>query len=180
MSRATALPPEARRAAIVQATLPLLVEHGAAGLTTKQIAAASGVAEGTLFRVFPDKEALVRAVVDAACDPRNTEEALAGLDSHVPLPALITNVVEVLQRDYAQAWRVLAAVPPMAEWGTARELPALVTLLTPRKQELRGPVARVANQIAAVTLAMSHPSIYPGGPAAPREIVALLMGGIAR
>ena len=180
VTRAAALPPEARRAAIIAATVPLVVEHGAATLTTRQIAAAAGVAEGTLFRVFTDKDALLRAVIDAACDPAETEAALRALDPDVPLRDLVSSVVTILQRDYRQAWQVLSAVPPMGEWGAASELPSLVSLLTPHRTALSVPVRRAAKQIAAVTLAMSHTSIYPGGPAAPSEIVDLLMGGLAR
>ena len=47
---------EDRRAAIVEAALPLLIEHGA-NVTTSQIAAAAGIAEGTVFRAFGDKNA---------------------------------------------------------------------------------------------------------------------------
>lgn len=160
------------------ATVPLLLEHGAANLTTRQIATAAGVAEGTLFRVFDDKDALLRAVIEAACDPGATEAALAALDPSVSLRDLVGAVVRILQRDYAQAWRVLAAAPPVREWGSATELPALVELLVPHRDELAVPVRRAAKQIAAVTLAMSHPSIYPGGPAPRGEIVDLLMGGL--
>ncbi len=61
------MPPEERRAAIVAATLPLLLERGLP-LTTREIAEAAGIAEGTIFRVFPDKEAVVEATVEAAFD----------------------------------------------------------------------------------------------------------------
>lgn len=54
-----------RRAEIVRATLPLLVEHGA-NISTRQIARAANVAEGTVFRVFTDKDALLRACVTEA------------------------------------------------------------------------------------------------------------------
>ena len=66
-TRATALPPSERRAEIIAATLPLVLAHGAA-VTTRQIAEAAGIAEGTIFRVFPDKESLIEAVVESAFD----------------------------------------------------------------------------------------------------------------
>ena len=53
--RATALPPEERRSMIVAATLPLLLEHGDR-VTSRQIAEACGIAEGTIFRAFTDKD----------------------------------------------------------------------------------------------------------------------------
>ncbi len=54
--------PEDRREAIVSATLPLLFEHGA-NVTTSQIAKAAGIAEGTVFRAFKDKQELIRTCV---------------------------------------------------------------------------------------------------------------------
>ena len=46
---------------------PLVLAHGSA-VTTRQIAEAAEVAEGTIFRVFPDKVSLVEAVVGEAHD----------------------------------------------------------------------------------------------------------------
>ena len=73
--RASALPPDERRSAIIEATLPLLLEHGEM-VTTRQIAEAAGIAEGTIFRVFADKDAVIAAVIDAAVDPAPIEAAL--------------------------------------------------------------------------------------------------------
>jgi AcrR family transcriptional regulator len=179
VTRATALPPEERRAAIARATVPLLVEHGAS-LTTKQIAAAAGVAEGTLFRAFQDKDALIAAAIEQACDPQATEAALEGIDPDLPLEQLLTEVVRVLLRNYGQAWRVLSAVPPRLEWRSAAEFPTIARLLTRHRDALRDTPRQVARQVAAVTLSLSHPAIYPGAPAPAREIVALLLNGLRR
>ncbi|MFT7837561.1 TetR/AcrR family transcriptional regulator [Saccharothrix sp. BKS2] len=62
--RAPAMSPEDRREAIVQATVPLLFTHGAT-VTTSQIAQAAGIAEGTVFRAFKDKQELIRTCVQA-------------------------------------------------------------------------------------------------------------------
>jgi AcrR family transcriptional regulator len=66
--RASAMSPADRRQAIVQAMLPLLVERGDE-ITTRQIAEAAGIAEGTIFRVFPDKKALMLAAAEEAINP---------------------------------------------------------------------------------------------------------------
>ena len=58
-----------RRTALIEATLPLLLEHGRT-VTSKQIAEAAGVAEGTIFRVFDSKDDLITAALDHAFDMR--------------------------------------------------------------------------------------------------------------
>lgn len=63
--RAPAMSSADRREAIVRATLPLLATHGA-NVTTRQIAQAAGIAEGTVFRVFADKEELLHTCVEEA------------------------------------------------------------------------------------------------------------------
>src|SRR5215213_6628298 len=108
-ARASALPPAERRRAIVEATIPLLVEHGES-VTTRQIADAAGIAEGTIFRVFPDKDALIDAAVDAALDPGPFEEALEAIDPARPLDEVVHEVVVMWVRRTADTWRLLSSV----------------------------------------------------------------------
>ncbi|MFI9006603.1 TetR/AcrR family transcriptional regulator [Actinosynnema sp. NPDC053489] len=65
--RAPAMSTEDRRRAIVTATVPLLFAHGA-NVTTSQIAKAAGIAEGTVFRAFKDKQELIRTCVQSVLE----------------------------------------------------------------------------------------------------------------
>jgi AcrR family transcriptional regulator len=75
--------PDDRRKAILDALIPLLVERGG-DVTTKEIAEAAGIAEGTIFRVFPDKATLLFAAAEEAINPAGGQEAfdeaMAGAD----------------------------------------------------------------------------------------------------
>ena len=71
-ARARPLSPEDRRAAILDAVIPLLIDHGAA-VTTAEMAEAAGIAEGTIFRVFPDKASLLHAAIERSLDPSSVE-----------------------------------------------------------------------------------------------------------
>jgi AcrR family transcriptional regulator len=82
--RVAALPAEDRRQALIAATIPLLREHGIT-VTTRQIAEAAGVAEGTIFGVFKDKETLLRAAAVAALDPAPLLAALRAIDPEADL-----------------------------------------------------------------------------------------------
>ncbi len=115
-----------RRAAIAAATAPLLVQHGV-GITTRQIADAAGLAEGTLFRAFTDKEELLRAAAKAALDPAPAVAAIARVPDNGLVPLLI-ELTDMLQQGIVQAVRTLHAVGtvlghPRAHRFRATDLP---------------------------------------------------------
>jgi len=66
--------PDDRRKAIVRALVPLLVERGGE-VSTREIAQAAGIAEGTIFRVFPDKRSLMLAAAEEAINPADGQAA---------------------------------------------------------------------------------------------------------
>ena len=95
--RAAALPPGQRRAAIIASTVRLLIAHGTA-ITTRQIAEAACIAEGTIFRVFPDKDSLVVAAIERAFDPAPVEDELQAIDATLPLATRLEQAVAILHR----------------------------------------------------------------------------------
>nr|WP_042196320.1 TetR/AcrR family transcriptional regulator [Kibdelosporangium sp. MJ126-NF4]CEL22547.1 Transcriptional regulator, TetR family [Kibdelosporangium sp. MJ126-NF4]CTQ89403.1 Transcriptional regulator, TetR family [Kibdelosporangium sp. MJ126-NF4] len=87
--------PEKRRAMIVQAVLPLLVEHGAS-VTTSQIARAAGIGEATVFRAFTDKDELVRACLTEALRADNAVASIEAIPLEVPLAERLSEAATAL------------------------------------------------------------------------------------
>src|SRR5918996_4299324 len=96
-SRAAPMAPEDRRAAIIVATVPLVRARGF-DVSTRQIAEAAGVAEGTIFRVFDTKEELLQDAVRAALDPTEAEHQLRLIDRTAPLGDRVRAAALVLQQ----------------------------------------------------------------------------------
>jgi AcrR family transcriptional regulator len=92
--RAAPLPPDERRAAILRAVRPVLLERGVA-VTTRELAEAAGVAEGTLFRVFDDKLSLIGQAVFVAADPADAVPDLDAIDRALSLRDRLVAVMEI-------------------------------------------------------------------------------------
>jgi len=68
-TRARKVAPEARRQAILKAALTVFAAHGFEAARLEDVAARAGVAKGTLYLYFRDKEALFEALVRNAVSP---------------------------------------------------------------------------------------------------------------
>lgn len=178
--RAAPLPPEERRAAIVAAVLPLLIEQGSV-VTSRQLAQAAGVSEGTIFNVFGDKDALVAAVVQTALDPAPFERAIAAIERSAPLEERLARAVTLIQRRVADVWRLLTQLGPQHRPQPPRPLPespALADLLAAEPGRLRLPPAEAARLLRSLTLACTHPMLA-SAPRPPAQIVELFLHGAA-
>ncbi len=85
-----------RRREIIAATIPLL-EHEGFTVSTKRIADAAGVAEGTLFRVFSTKEELLTEAWGRYVDAGEAVAAIRAIDHQAPLAEKIERVIAIIQ-----------------------------------------------------------------------------------
>jgi AcrR family transcriptional regulator len=175
--RAEALPADERRAMIIEATLPLLLQHGEM-VTTRLIAEAAGIAEGTIFRVFADKDELIAAVVEHATDPAPFEQALAAIDLELPFEDAVTEAVRLLQRRTLVVARLMAAVGPrFHRKGPIPDRPGLVAVFVAHRDRITVEPTAAARWLAALTMSTSHPMISSELLPAER-IAALFLHGI--
>ncbi|TCP48536.1 TetR family transcriptional regulator [Tamaricihabitans halophyticus] len=98
--------PDQRRQAIIDATVPLLLEHGG-NVTTGQIAEAAGIAEGTVFRAFTDKRELLVACARHETRHDEVEAQLALIDPQLALREQLTIALSVVDEHLHRAWSLL-------------------------------------------------------------------------
>ncbi len=103
--RAPAMSQEERRAAIVRSTIPLLIEHGGS-VSTSQIAAAAGIAEGTVFRAFKDKHDLLVACMRAGIDSEEVVARIGGISRALSLPERLVEAVVAVTGYVDRIWAI--------------------------------------------------------------------------
>jgi len=164
---------------IVQATLPLLLEHGDR-VTSRQIAEAAGIAEGTIFRAFADKDEVIAAVVEAALDTLPLEAALDDIPADLSFEASLAEAIEIMQQRVIDIWRLVSSIGTRFHEMTRRpmqESHALVRFFDRHRDELAVEPVVAARLLRAWTLSTTHPMLA-GEPLPPDEIVQLFLRGV--
>ncbi len=177
--RASAMPAEARRAAIINAVRPLLIEYGES-VTSKQIACAAGIAEGTIFRVFSDKDELIEAALDAALDPEPLETALQSVDETLPFEQQLVEATAIIQRRVVDVWMLVSNLGPKRHHQSRRPVvdsAELVAIFARHPDRLAVDPVTAAHMLRAITMALTHPMLA-GHASDSTEIVDVLLHGI--
>lgn len=194
------LAPEARRKAIIDAVVPLLVKHGG-DVTTRQIAEAAGIAEGTIFRVFPDKRALLLATAEETINPEGGREAMATALASVPdLRGKLLLMAEQMVLRMERGMLVMMALrslllkegpgshdhkaPPGPPAFLAESNRLLLEALTelvfePHRTELRIEPARAALVLRSLVFGTWHPGLHEDERLTSEEIADACLGAVS-
>ena len=185
--RARPMTPQDRRETLVEATLPLLLEHGRS-VTTRQIADAAGVAEGTIFRVFDSKDDLVTAAVEKALDMEPFLADLQAIDLDQDLRGRLTDLCDRLQDRFRGIFLLMSAMgmvgPPKAhrhmEAGRRRAERIMVAVVEADADRLTCTPVQLVHMLRMLTFSGTHPHISDGHILTPEQIVGTLLDGVLK
>lgn len=194
--------PDDRRRAIIDATVKLLLSKGA-DLSTKEIAHAAGVAEGTIFRAFETKDEAIHAAVCAAMQPDAALTQIAELPSQ-PLDERVEALLSVLVAEIRRTRALLVhltgdrkhptpghSAPGHSPQGHRSPHPggihdarsrlsqATVDALTPYSGQLRVPPQTAGLMLSALALAESVALSPDGLSPDPETMANVVLHGIA-
>ena len=191
-TRAEPLAPDDRRRAIIKAVIPLLVQHGSA-VTTRQMAEAAGIAEGTIFRVFPDKHALIHEAVRFSMDPAPVQKGLSEIYDSAPIEVQLAEAARIILESFEGVIALITALrttpssdspPPPSPPAFVAEANAainqsLTELFERHRDRLRIEPSRAAAAFRGLIFAGGHPMMSRGEKLTVQEIVDVLLSGVA-
>ena len=188
MSRATPLPRDERRRALIDATQPLLLEHGP-GITSRQIAEAANVAEGTIFRVFASKQELIDAAIADLLSPDHLFDRLSAASGSTDLLSLCTGLVGALQTHAREMRRLFSVLQgpagktskhPAPPELARRTIDLITEMLTPHQDALSLPPRSAAGTLMALSFGSSFAHIAGNQTPDPAQVAHTLLYGISK
>ncbi len=173
--------PEQRRESILDAVIPLIFEHGPS-VTSKQIAEAACVGEGTLFRAFDDKESIVSAAIEKYFDPDGFRNRLAHISRELPLERKLLEIVRTLRERFSGVVRLAGLVgdPRSSHQREHRHVYAeiIAEVLAPDAERLNVPPERIAHLVRMMAFAAAIPAFNTGNEFTDDELTQLMLYGV--
>jgi len=114
-ARARKVAPEARREAILKAALSVFAAHGFEAARLDDVASKAGVAKGTLYLYFRDKEALFEALVRNAVSPLLEQMSRTAAAADIPPLQALETFFTLFQKEVLGTERKLLLRLIMAE-----------------------------------------------------------------
>jgi AcrR family transcriptional regulator len=183
IGRASPLAPADRQAMIIDAVIPLLLEHGNA-VTSKQIAEAAGIAEGTVFRAFKDKDTLIEAAALRFLDAGRFRDSMRAIDETDPLEVKIRRVLELLLERFSDVFRMMAVVghrDPRKGHADRREYAEILErVLAPDLENLAMTPDRISHILRLLAFSASVPHLNNGSEFSLDELTEFVLHGIGR
>jgi AcrR family transcriptional regulator len=171
-----------RRAMIIDAVIPLLIEHGRE-VSTRQIADAAGIAEGTIFRVFADKDALFTAAVNKFLDPTAANRALRAIDPSISMEEKVNQVLLLMRGRMKGIFGIMQAVgmsgPPPRTPEAESFVDVIADVLGSDLAQLHVPVDRVGAFVRLVAFASAIRRFNAGREIPTADLAHLIIYGIA-
>ena len=168
MGAARRLPTPERREQIVEAAMRCFADRGFEGTTTRMLARAAGVSEGLIFRHFPTKKSLYRAII-----ARRILESPAGMmpaeaaernDDRAVLSSIASTLVARVSKDPSfmrlMFYSALEGAPLSRMFYQARVRRVRRFLASYLERRMKAGALRVADPVAAAGAFMGMVANY--------------------
>jgi len=181
--RAKPLAPDERRAAIIDAVIPLIREKGR-DISSREIAEAAGVAEGTIFRAFGDKESVIQAAIQRFMDPELLRAKLRGIDPDEPTEEKVRQVIQLLRDRLTGFIGFMSAIgmngPPPGSHGEPRQDEEWLGIMAQlfREDEVAVPIPALAFYLRMLAFGSSVPAFNEPYPFTTDDLTDFVMHGI--
>ncbi len=158
------------------------------------MADAAGIAEGTIFRVFPDKAALILEAVKVSVAPEPVQRELEQIHPDAPLSVQLGEAARILLDRFQVVIALLAVLrtmpvtpethhavgpPQFVAVANAAINESLTEIFERHRSSLRIEPARAAAAFRGLILASGHPTMSLAERLTTDEIVSVLLNGIS-
>ena len=176
----------ARQEQILESVLDIVLERGVS-VTSRELADAAGVAEGTLFKVFDTKENLLRALAAKEGGMADAVgEWLATVDAaSMTLEDLVHGIIHSAIAQYRRSFELFYALGPYMDSPDResivqfeRELQSWIEALRPHAAKLRTSPESAASILRMHAVAASDITAVWGQPISPAEHADIFLHGI--